>query len=79
MVSTKGYVYMFMNKISMSQTSLYINFFYKKATRFLQQPVTCTLTLSHSRDIFVEEKIRKITLLIRTAYFCIELLSTATL
>ena len=34
----KGYGYMFMNKISMSQTCLY-NFSYKKATRFLQQPV----------------------------------------
>ena len=45
MVCTKGYVNMFMNKISMSQTSLYINFFYKKATRFLQQPVACTRNL----------------------------------
>ena len=29
---------MFMNKVSISQTCLY-NFSYKKATRFLQQPV----------------------------------------
>ena len=33
-----GYGYMFMNKISMSQTCMY-NFFYKKATRFIQQPL----------------------------------------
>ena len=35
-----GYGYMFMNKISMSQTCLYNYFPYKKATRFLQKPVT---------------------------------------
>ena len=35
----EGYKYMFMNKISKSQNSLY-KFFYKKATRFLQKPVT---------------------------------------
>ena len=74
MVSTKGYVYMFMDKISMSQTSLYINFFYKKATRFLQQPVACTRNLKPFSRYFCWRKNKK-NHTFDTAYFCIELLT----